>query len=184
MAWVAVGAAAVTVVGGYIANKQKAKADAKTAAQYQATADPYAPYRADAAGKLNALMSNPNSITTTPEYKSRLDAAARTMAAQGYTGSGNALAAAAQAGGDVYQQAFNNLALTSGAGQNPATAAGGSADLSTAASQNRLDQNGQLLNTGVYWGQKAYNAWNQSPSNIPSTGAMDYPSNIPPVTMG
>lgn len=171
MVWAAVGAAAVSVVGGYMANKQKAKSDAKTAAAYGAAADPYAPYRADAATKLNALMSNPSSITTTPEYKARMDAAARTMAAQGYTGSGNALAAAAQAGGDVYQQAFNNLALTSGAGQNPATAAGGSAELANQASQNKYDQTGQLINSGVYWGQKAYNAWNQSPSNIPPTGA-------------
>jgi len=171
MAWVAVGAAAVTVVGGYLSSKQQQKAQSKAASQYQAAADPYAPYRASAAEKLNSLMSNPASITTTPEYKARLDAAARTMAAQGYTGSGNALAAAAQAGGDVYQQAFNNLALTSGAGQNPATAAGGSADLANQAAQTRADNNSQLLNSGVYWGQKAYNAWQQSPSNIPPTGA-------------
>lgn len=172
MAWVAVGAAAVSVVGGYLTSKQKAKADAKTASQYAATADPYAPYRADAAKRLNDLMANPNSITDSPEYKARMTAAGRTMAAQGYTGSGNALAAAAQAGGDVYQQAFNNLALTSGAGQNPATAAGGSADLSQAAAQSQQSNNNQLLNSGVYWGQKAYNAWNQS-TNIPPTGAND-----------
>lgn len=175
MVWAAVGAAAITVVGGYMASKQQAKSQAKAAAQYQQTADPYAPYREDAAQRLNALMTDPTSITKTPEYKSRLDAAARTMAAQGYTGSGNALAAAAQAGGDVYQQAFNNLALTSGAGQNPAVAAGGSADLANQAAQTRADNNSQMLNTGVYWGQKAYNAWNQSPSNtsIPSTGVMN-----------
>ena len=168
MTWVAVGAAAVSVVGGYLVNKQNQKAQAKAQSQYQAAADPYAPYRDQAAQKLNALMNDPTSITTTPEYKARLDAAARTMAAQGYTGSGNALAAAAQAGGDVYQQAFNNLALTSGAGQNPAIAAGGSADLAMQSANNNANNQSQLINTGVYWGQKAYNAWQGN--SIPSTG--------------
>src|SRR5690606_33120613 len=43
--------------------------------------------------------------------------AERVMAAQGYTGSGNALAAAADAGGAAYQQEFDNLAMLSGVGQ-------------------------------------------------------------------
>lgn len=179
MSWVAVGAAAVTVVGGYITSKQKSKADAKIAQQYSETADPYAPYRDDAAQKLNALMNDPASITSTPEYKARLDAAGRTMAAQGYTGSGNALAAAAQAGGDVYQQAFNNLALTSGAGQGPATAAGGTADLASNAAASREANNNQLINSGVYWGQKAYGAWNQSASSLPAIDNSGYATQNP-----
>lgn len=167
MAWVAVGAAAVTVVGGYLSSKQQQKAQQKAADKYAATADPYAQYRDAAAQKLNALMNDPASIESTPEYKARLNAAARTMAAQGYTGSGNALAAAAQAGGDVYQQAFNNLALTSGAGQNPAVAAGGVAELATNAANTRADNNAQLINSGVYWGQKAYDAWNKPATTPP-----------------
>ena len=84
--------------------------------------DPYAQYRGAAAQQLNALMANPSQITTMPEYNAMLQAAQRQAAAQGYNGSGNALVAAANAGGQAYQQAFNNLAMLSGAEQSPAQA--------------------------------------------------------------
>lgn len=119
MAWGAVAGAAISVVGGYLTSKHsKSGGGGGGGGAY----DPYAPYRGQAAKQLNDLMQNPSDISQQPEYKSRMQAAARTMAAQGYTGSGNALVAAANAGGQAYQQAFSNLSTLSGAGANPAYA--------------------------------------------------------------
>ena len=85
--------------------------------------DPYGPYRGAAAQQLNALMQNPSSAVNSGYGLAEQQAATRTMASQGYTGSGNALVAAAQAGGNAYQQQFNDLAMLAGAGQSPAAAA-------------------------------------------------------------
>lgn len=106
--------------------------------------DPYAKYRDSAAQKLNALMSDPSSIAQLPEYKADLQAASRTMAAQGYTGSGNALVAAANAGGQAYQQAFNNLAELSGATQSPAAAESAYSASNLAAQQQQNQMWGQI----------------------------------------
>lgn len=78
-------------------------------------ADPYSAYRGAAAQQLNELMANPSSITSLPTYQIAMQGAQRQMAAQGYTGSGNALVAAADASGQAYQNAFQNLAMLSGA---------------------------------------------------------------------
>lgn len=84
--------------------------------------DPYAQYRGAAANQLNNLMTNYNPADN-PVYESMLQAAQRQAASQGYNGSGNALVAAANAGGQAYQQQFNNLAMLSGAEQSPAQGA-------------------------------------------------------------
>jgi hypothetical protein len=84
--------------------------------------DPYASYRPAAAQKLQTLMNNPGSAANTSYGQAMSQAASREMAAQGYTGSGNAIVAAANAGGTAYQQEFNNLVTLSGAGQSPASA--------------------------------------------------------------
>jgi hypothetical protein len=89
-----------------------------------ATYDPYAPYRGAAATQLNALMANPSSATNSSYGQALQLGAQRSMAAQGYTGSGNAVVAAANAGGTAYQQQFNDLAELSGASQGPAYGAG------------------------------------------------------------
>ena len=73
-------------------------------------ADPMAPYRAQYAQQLAALQANPSSITGMPGYQAGLDAVQRSLAAQGYMGSGNMMAALQKYGGDFYQQQFNNLA--------------------------------------------------------------------------
>lgn len=142
MSWGLVGGAAVSVIGGALlgggGGSKSSGANSSTTAY-----DPYAPYRGAAATKLNTLMSDPSSLTQLPEYKAQTQAAERTMAAQGYTGSGNALVAAANAGGQAYQQAFNNLALLSGAGQSPAGAQ------SAANQQANYQQNQQ----NQMWGQ-------------------------------
>lgn len=119
MAWGMVGAAAITVVGGALASKHSGSSGSASSGAY----DPYGPYRAGAAQQLNALMADPSSAVNSSYGQAMQQAAGRTMAAQGYTGSGNALVAAANAGGQAYQQQFNNLAMLAGAGQSPAAAA-------------------------------------------------------------
>lgn len=83
--------------------------------------DPYAQYRGNAAQQLNGMMNN-YTPETNPVYGAMLQAAQRQAVSQGYNGSGNALVAAANAGGQAYQQQFNNLAMLSGAEQSPAQA--------------------------------------------------------------
>jgi hypothetical protein len=189
MTWGMVGAAAVTVVGGYLTKKNQSKNNATAAAS-----DPYGPYRNAAALKLNNLMDNPGSITDTAEYKSRQTAASRMMAAQGYTGSGNALAAVAEAGGQSYQQAFNNLATISGAGQ-PGLGSN-AAQMQIGNNNNAMDQYGQLANGLVGSGINAWNNYQQNrpdpnynnynpalqpePINQPGSGAFDPGSNLTP----
>ena len=124
------GAITAAVIGAgtaiYSANRaSKQQKDAqKFAREQMANADPYAPYRDDAAKRLNALIADPSSIKDSAAYKARLQAAERTLAAQGYTGSGNALVEVANAGGAAYQQEFDNLARLSGADTGSQTAAG------------------------------------------------------------
>lgn len=84
--------------------------------------DPYSQYRGAAAQQLQTLMKNPGDASNTSYGQAMGQAAQRLMAAQGYTGSGNAIVAAANAGGQAYQQEFNNLVTLSGAGQSPASA--------------------------------------------------------------
>lgn len=147
MSWALVGSAAVTVVGGYL-TQQDAQENAEEARKAM---NPYGQYRDEAAKSLNALMENPERIQEMPGYNARLQAASRTMAAQGYTGSGNALIAAANAGGAAYQQAFGNLAMLSGAGQAP-----GRGSMTAAKMQNSAQSD--YLDSAVYAGSRAWDA--------------------------
>lgn len=178
MTWGAVAGAAITVVGGYIANK-KSKSSNKAVSNAAAAQDPYGPYRGDAAVRLNDLMKNPSSIEGTPEYKARQQAAARLMASQGYTGSGNALVAAANAGGESYQQAFNNLALLSGAG-GPAGAGAIQGAAITSQNNQQATQNwSDAANSLVYAGSKAYQNYKQGQSfNQPIAGTVGSGSDV------
>lgn len=142
MTWGMVGAAAVTVVGGALLGGGSGSGSSG-ASSSTGVYDPYAQYRPQAAQQLNKLMTTPGSVQDLPSFQAEEQAASRTMAAQGYTGSGNALVAAANAGGTAYQQAFNNLSLLSGAGQNPASA-------QQAANQQANYQQGQ---SNQMWGQ-------------------------------
>ena len=107
---------ATTVYATDQAKKQQ-KAAQKQADKQMEALDPFAQYRPEYAKRLSDLAKDPSSIKDTASYKARLQAAERTMAAQGYTGSGNALVAAADAGAAAYQQEFDNLAMLSGATQ-------------------------------------------------------------------
>ena len=108
--------AASTVYSVKQAKKQQKDAQQFANEQMEAM-DPFAEHRGAYADRLNALTSDPSSIENTAAYRARLQAAERAMASQGYTGSGNALAAAADAGGMVYQQELENLMALSGAVQ-------------------------------------------------------------------
>lgn len=101
--------------GLYSANRMK-----KQAAEAGKRADPWGAYRGDAAGRLDALSRDPSSITSDPGYEAGLQAVQRSMAAQGYQGSGNMMAALQKYGGDFYEKAIARLSGLAGAGQNPA----------------------------------------------------------------
>lgn len=161
--------AAALGLAGSLFGASRARKEARRQQELQeraiAAADPYGPYRAAAAEKLNNLTFE--SVVNTPEYKARQTAAARLMAAQGYTGSGNAVVAAAEAGGASYQQAWENLARMAGVDAQP----GGGYNLaaSGANSQNYLNNMSGALNSLVYSTGNLLGAFGQS-SNMTNTG--------------
>lgn len=73
-------------------------------------ADPYAQYRPQAAKRLNALVSNPGSITESPSYQFRfdegVDALNRGLAASGLRGSGNRMRALMELGQGMASQEY------------------------------------------------------------------------------
>ena len=145
MAWGIVAAAGIGLVGSMVSGGGSGggggsgSSSGSGGGQY----DPYAQYRPQAAKQLQDLQANPGNAANSSYGQAMSQAAGRTMAAQGYTGSGNALVAAANAGGQAYQQEFNNLTVLSGAGQNPAQAQG-------VANQQAQYQQGQ---SNQMWGQ-------------------------------
>jgi len=104
----------------------------------QSSADPYSPFRAQAATKLNELMADPSLVYGLPGYNFAQEEGTkqigRAAAATGQSISGNTLAAInKQSQGTAktwFDDYVNNLAMQSGANQNPA---GGQAAYSTAA---------------------------------------------------
>lgn len=82
-------------------------------------------YSPEASAQLKSLLSNPNSITSMPGYEAGMTAVERSMAAQGYQGSGNMAAALQQYGGNFYNQQVQQLqGLAQGGAQTTAGAAG------------------------------------------------------------
>jgi hypothetical protein len=86
-------------------------------------ADPFGPYRAQYAQQMAALSANPGLITQQPGYEAGLEAVRRSMAAGGYSGSGNMMAALSKYGGDFYNQTMQMYSGLAGAGINPGTGA-------------------------------------------------------------
>lgn len=167
MTWGAVAAAGVTLVGGMLSGGGGGGGGGGgSSSGSQAAYDPYAPYRGAAAQKLNQLMNNPDYLQQLPEYQAYQQAASRTIAAQGYTGSGNALVAAANAGGAAYQQAFNNLSTLAGAGQSPALASSAAAQQADYQQQQQNQMWGQIGNLA---GNVVTNLGQQNPSYSPSS---------------
>lgn len=100
----------------------------QTGAQAQTSADPYSPYRGQAAAQLNQLVANPGSLTSNAGYQSGLNAALsgtqRQLAQTGQSQSGMGGYNMALTSGDYfnqqYNQQYNRLAQLSGASQAPA----------------------------------------------------------------
>ena len=94
-------------------------------------ADPYGPYRANAASQLSSLSSDPSSIMKNPGYQFGMQqgeqALTRSLASGGYLGSGNAAIALEQYGqtyaGQMLSQEQARLANLAGANQSPAQGA-------------------------------------------------------------
>lgn len=145
----AITAAAIGTAGTIYASK-KASSDAKKQAKMGqeaiAAADPFAQYRPGYAKQLDELMRDPSSIQNTPEYKARLEASSRQLAAQGYTGSGNAILEAANAGGAAFQQAFQNLSQLSGAGVTPGGGYGTALSANQAANDTAISGTAGVVN--------------------------------------
>lgn len=105
--------------------------------------DPYADYRAPAAAKLDALMSNPNSVTNLPGYKFLAEQGTqgveRAMSARGLSVSGNEMLALQEQNqglaSKMYDSEFNKLSMLSGASSSPG--AGGAAGITQ--NQNNRD---------------------------------------------
>jgi hypothetical protein len=116
-------------VGSVVAGQQ--------AGQYAKQADPFAQYRSGYAAQLSNLLSNPQTVTTTPGYQFNLAQGLQGLqaqqAAQGRLVSGGALIQGQQYGQQLasqgYQQQLQNLAALSGATQSPATGATAQAGL-------------------------------------------------------
>lgn len=81
--------------------------------------DPNAPYRPGYAAELSALAANPNQIQMLPGYRAGLQAVQRSMAAQGYQGSGNMMAALAKYGAGAYNDRLAQLERLSGSAAGP-----------------------------------------------------------------
>jgi hypothetical protein len=168
MSWGMVAAAGITVAGSMLSSGGGGGGGSSGGSSSTQAYDPYAQYRPAAAKQLNTLMQNPGSAADTSYGRAMQQAAARTMAAQGYTGSGNAIVAAANAGGTAYQQEFNNLVTLAGAGQSPASA-------QAAANQQANYQQGQ---SNQMWGQvgqlvgSTVNNWGSSSAGLTNGSAI------------
>lgn len=135
-----------------------------TGAQAQQMADPYSPYRQQAAGDLNKLIANPGSITSSAGYQAGLEAqmlgAQRQMAATGQSQSGLAGYQAAVSSGDYFNNQFNNqynrLAQLAGANQSPSVGAVSSrqAEIDRATSKQSSMQYLNQAFTGMFGNQQ------------------------------
>lgn len=66
-------------------------------------------YSQQYADQLNALMKNPSTITSMPGYQAGMEGVERSMAAQGYQGSGNMAAALQQYSGNFFNNQVSQL---------------------------------------------------------------------------
>lgn len=93
--------------------------EARRAAKQPQVYDPFGPQRAQYQQQLAELTADPSKIQSDPGYTSGLQAVQRTMAAQGYLGSGNMMNEIANFGGNFYNQAVSRLSGLAGANIGP-----------------------------------------------------------------
>src|SRR6478752_1816632 len=115
MSWIG---AAISLAGSLF-GLGSSKGDKKDAEKQVEKSDPFGKYRDKYAQDINSLMDDPSKIKDTGLYEAKQQAASRLLAAQGYTGSGNAVVAAAEAGGETYQQNLDNLIRLAGVDAQP-----------------------------------------------------------------
>ena len=112
MTWGMIGGAAVSLVGGALLGSGSKGSSASTSSN-PAAYDPYGKYRQGDAEQLQALMKAPSSAVNSSYGQALQLGAGRAMAAQGYTGSGNAIVAAANAGGGAVVKMKERARFTS-----------------------------------------------------------------------
>lgn len=160
-----------------------AKEQNKLAQQGIEASDPFGKYRDDYAAKLNKLMEDPSSITETPEYKARLEAAARTMASQGYAGSGNAIIEAANAGGAAFDQAVNRLSVLAGAGATPGSGYGNALETMAAGNDQKMSAYAGIANNMTNLASTLGDKFNKSASGT-TIGPVTKQVQLEPVKVG
>lgn len=109
-------------------------------------ADPNAAYRPGYASMLNNLARDPSSVYNLPGWQAGSEAVQRSMAAQGYQGSGNMAVALQKYGGDFYNQALQQYGTLAGIGFNPASAA----QIGLGGNESAINLAGQSLNSLGY----------------------------------
>lgn len=128
----------------------------QSAEQARRQADPFEQYRERYARRMEGLMADPSSIEREPGYQAGQQAIKRTMASQGYTGSGNMMRAMSRYGGDFFNQTMNMYGGLAGAGINPGTGAQlgmqGRA-MGLQAAWNSMDRLGYGVGMAQGWGQ-------------------------------
>lgn len=120
-------------VGSGVWSLYQAEQQKKLAALAAQRADPFGANRGMYADRLNALMRDPSSLSSTPGYQAGMQAIQRGMAARGNNGwidpktgtptSGSLAIALQKYGGDFYNQQVAQLSGLAGANLNPATSA-------------------------------------------------------------
>lgn len=144
----------VSTIGSGIYGMSEAMRMRQLAEQAGQQADPFGPFRRQYADQMAALSADPSLITKQPGYEAGLQAIKRTMASQGYTGSGNMMAALAKYGGDFYNQTMNQYAGLAGAGFNPAAGA----QIGLQGQQYGVDLAGRALGS-IGYGMRAAGGW-------------------------
>jgi hypothetical protein len=91
--------------------------------QLAGTMNPFDAMRPQMMQQLQNLMSNPSSIANTPGFQAGLEGVQRSMAAQGYQGSGNMMNALQNYSGDFYMKQMQQLSGLAGAGALPGAGA-------------------------------------------------------------
>lgn len=140
--------------------------------------DPFRTSRPQYAEQLNKLMSDPSSITETPEYKARLEAVSRSLASQGYAGSGNMAIEAANAGGAAFKESFDRLAMLSGAGAQPGGGYGNAVQSSIAGGDQKLNAYAGVANNLTNLGSTLGDRFNKAAK--PSIGPVTKQTTLPP----
>lgn len=84
---------------------------------------PFDRYRSGFAARAAGLEADPKQLLNSPGYRAGLQAVQRAMAAQGYTGSGNAAVRIAEFGNDFFNRESDRLARLGGAGAAPGAGA-------------------------------------------------------------